>query len=146
MLLCSGQFLSRYTVQPITYEELSTDSVKDKLQAFDTKVNTVVNRVQNDIFITEDPENDLRILQDDDQDMEPYDPESTTSDFDDISDEAYDSFISAQALLPRGDEQEVAKVLKKRRDEHGNLVGTYNMNPLLDSRVYEFEFSDGATK
>jgi hypothetical protein len=34
-------------------------------------------------------------------------------------------------------------VLQRKRDRDGHLIGRYNNNPILDTRVYEVEFSDG---
>eukprot|EP00804_Cyclotella_cryptica_P024181 CCRYP_019499-RA/>CCRYP_019499-RA protein AED:0.42 eAED:0.48 QI:0/0/0/1/0.5/0.33/3/0/265 len=38
------------------------------------------------------------------------------------------------------------KVLRRKRDPDGSLVGTAHANPALDTRIYEFRFPDGWTE
>ncbi len=59
--------------------------------------------------------------------------------------EAYDQYITAKVMLPRGDVLEKAIVTSRKRDANGALIGRANANPLLDTRVYEVQFSDGAS-
>jgi hypothetical protein len=57
--------------------------------------------------------------------------------------DAYDQYITAQVLLPRGDTYEKGTVLRRKRDNDGTLIGHANMNPILDTRVFEVIFPDG---
>ena len=52
--------------------------------------------------------------------------------------------IHAEVCLPQGDKMQMAKVLRVSRDDHGNLVGAYHDNPMLNTTVYDVEFPDGA--
>ena len=40
----------------------------------------------------------------------------------------------------------MGKVIHRVVDEHGNIIGTYNDNPILNSHLYEVEFPDGEVK
>ena len=40
----------------------------------------------------------------------------------------------------------MGKVIRRSVDEHGKLIGNYDDNPLLNSHMYEVEFSDGEIK
>ena len=55
-----------------------------------------------------------------------------------------DQYVGAEVRLPLGDK--VGQGLVKRRKTHpdGSDLGTANPNPILDTRVYEVEFEDGA--
>ena len=41
---------------------------------------------------------------------------------------------------------QVAKVARRILDEDENLVGTYSENPILNTLIYDVEFTYGATK
>ena len=57
-----------------------------------------------------------------------------------------DILVSAEVLLPHGEEQVMAKVLRKSVDENGQVIGAHNNNPLLKTLVYDVEFPDGDVK
>ena len=57
--------------------------------------------------------------------------------------EAYDQYILAQVLVPKGDDFISGQVIKRKCDANGNPIGRSNTNPLLDTRVYEVQFPDG---
>ena len=62
---------------------------------------------------------------------------------DDIPD--LDLYLNAEVLLPQNDEHiRAAKVIGRSRDRDGNHIGTYDSNPILNSRVYDIVFSDSS--
>ena len=65
----------------------------------------------------------------------------------DADDLDLNKYISAKVMLPRGGHSFASgRVLKRARDENGELIGKENSNPLLDSSVYEVEFEDGTVE
>ena len=50
--------------------------------------------------------------------------------------------------LPRKDDDRLMHAIVKRRklDDEGKTVGNMNNNPLLDTRTYKADFSDGRTE
>jgi hypothetical protein len=54
--------------------------------------------------------------------------------------------INAEVLLPQGESEQLAKVLRRSVDENGKLIGTFYDNPILNTLVYEVEFLDGTVK
>ena len=54
--------------------------------------------------------------------------------------------INADVLLPRGEMNAVAKVVKQSVDAEGKVVGSFSENLMLNTLMYECEFPDGATK
>ena len=61
-------------------------------------------------------------------------------DFDD-----YDSFIQTEVLLPQqGEHMQAARVLRRSKDNKGNLIGSFHENPILNTRVYDVLFPDGS--
>jgi hypothetical protein len=64
-------------------------------------------------------------------------PEVDTFDYD-----QYHKFIAARASLPSGGVIKQGKVIKRKRDEDGMLIGVANPNTLLDNSLYKVEFDD----
>ena len=63
----------------------------------------------------------------------------------DADDLDFSSYIAAKVRLPKdGHTFANAKVIRRARDECGDLIGKHNQNPLLDTSVYEVRFDDGA--
>ena len=48
--------------------------------------------------------------------------------------------------LPQGEEMRAAKVLRRSRNEDGEIIGTHNENPLMNTLVYDVEFPDGEVR
>ena len=57
--------------------------------------------------------------------------------------EAFGKDISAEVWLPKDDSQQFGKVLRRKRDADGNLIGKHNSNPILDTSVDEVQFPGG---
>ena len=77
-----------------------------------------------------------------DDKVESYD----LADVDDYEDShGYESLLQAEVMLPRnGESIEVAKVIRRAKDDKGNTIGTYHPNPILDTQLYKVMFSDGS--
>jgi hypothetical protein len=59
----------------------------------------------------------------------------------------YDNYVSAKVSIPKNDYQFANGVVKRHpRDENGILIGKANLNPLLDTSVYEVELEDGSVE
>ena len=48
---------------------------------------------------------------------------------------------NSEVLLPVGNSQELAKVLRRKRDADRKVMGTAHHNPEMDSRVYKSQMS-----
>ena len=58
-----------------------------------------------------------------------------------------DQLIFAELTLPLGDNMHRAKVIgRSTNNDDGSTVGTYDHNPMLNSMVYDVEFSNGIVK
>ena len=57
-----------------------------------------------------------------------------------------DTLINVDVLLPKGDSDALAKVMRRSVDANGKVIGSFNENPLLNTILYECEFEDGLTK
>ena len=59
---------------------------------------------------------------------------------------AGDFLVNSEVLLPVGNSQELARVLRWKQNANGQVVGSAHPNPALDSRVYEVRFPDRRTE
>jgi hypothetical protein len=74
-------------------------------------------------------------------------PPSKMPDVDDINKESdvdnYDQYGGAHVRVPIGDEIKSGKVVRRKHELDGTARGRANANPMLDTRNYEIQFSDG---
>ena len=55
----------------------------------------------------------------------------------------YDTYIGAEVVLPKGNGMVSGTVKSRVKDFEGLPIGKADKNPILDTRVYNVEFSDG---
>ena len=58
----------------------------------------------------------------------------------------YDYLINAEVLLPHRDEQTQATVLSPTKSNDGEETGRHSANPILNTKIYDVMFPDGAVK
>ena len=54
-----------------------------------------------------------------------------------------DQWINAKLKLPQGENFQNAKVISQSKDGNGEPVGSYDINPFLNTTIYDVEFPDG---
>jgi len=130
--------IARTTIQLITLEELETDKVQ--LKVYNDKLSEKLGALS-----TEGATLHLyREDEDDDSDNNvPFEPEAMTPEIEDIKVDVYDELLLTEPILEKGGTLVRAKITGRKRDQDGNLVGKYNSNPLLNTRVYIASFPDG---
>ena len=52
-------------------------------------------------------------------------------------------YIGAEILLPRGDEVSRGHVVMWSCNFNGNVIGRVHVNPIMDTRMYQVEFTGG---
>ena len=57
--------------------------------------------------------------------------------------EAGNLYRGAEIMLTRGDQMARGHVVARSRDAKGNVMGRSNTNPILDTRMYQVEFTGG---
>lgn len=68
----------------------------------------------------------------------------TMDDVDDQEHDLLDEYFNAQVWLPWGESYEFGTVLHRKRNHNGDVIGTRNPNPILETYAYEIEFADGS--
>ena len=58
----------------------------------------------------------------------------------------YDVLINSEVILPHQDKNMHAVVVGRHRDGQGRTIGTKDKNHILNTAVYDVQFSDGAMK
>jgi Reverse transcriptase (RNA-dependent DNA polymerase) len=141
ILKCNGEVVRRNTFRHLRQEEYESEESKKERSDFDASVEKRLGDPLTDKELT--PEFDISMVT---PDYEVYEDEQNPviiQEIDDYDPEGYDGYITAQVLLPKGEEFKIGTVVKRRLDDDGKPIGTSNSNPILDSREYEVEFDDG---
>jgi hypothetical protein len=140
ILTNTGQVIARTTVQALSLAELETQAIIDELKAFD---NRIIITLGEPFGTHEDYTQNPYLTDIDDGVFEPVEPEAEMPEADTFE---IDTYLQAQLSLPNADGYKAATVLCRKHDIHGNPVGMANQNPILDTRVYKVQFSDGHVK
>ena len=138
----SGDVVPFATIRPLTDAEKRCPIEQRKRSEFDQAVRLrhgdSINSVEGDEDVQDNEIGET---------MDPYeDDEEAPRNIPDADDNAYDNYVSAELQLANGDRMERAKVLRRHRNADGDTIGTRDDNPVLDTRVYDVEFSDGSIK
>ena len=147
-----GDVLSRTTVQHIPEEDLIKPSVQDQLKIFDENV---AKRLNDDNFKLEVGDDVYKMF---DEDFDDSDNLVGTGDHradddlnfaverDDYSESEFDQLISAEVLVPQGNDFIRGTVLKRARTNSGAAVGTKHADPMYDTRMYVLLMADGTER
>ena len=57
-----------------------------------------------------------------------------------------DIFVNAEVLLPQGEDFRKAEVCGRHVGYEGQVIGKYNVNPLMNYILYDIDFGDGTIK
>ena len=83
-------------------------------------------------------------LFEDDNTLEPVEPEAAMPEADEYTPEAYDQYLAAELLLEQSGTLQKGVVKRRKVDDGGRPIGIRNSNPMLDTREYEVKFPDGS--
>jgi len=150
ILTAKAKFVSRTSVFPLKPEELSSDAVKQKLEAYETTLKEKLKDGYKPLKLDAEDEDDDEVETPTFEPYVPAEPDDPAAEelaeADEIQHDAMDRYISARVHLPQGDNYVYGTVKRRKRDSDGNLIGTSNANPLLDTAIYEVEFDSGETE
>ena len=150
VLTAQGKVISRTTVLPLSPEDEASQGVKDRQKEWTETLRA--NLKHRHEPSTREEDNAMFPLSDDDQPGEYYADElnealKAAPDAEDIDPNTFDKLLNAQVVLPRRDSQAVGRVIQRKRDADGNLIGIINhANPLMSTAMYEVEFADGTVE
>ena len=150
----NGSFIARSTVIPVPHHELDSNEMKNQTTEFMSKLQAaigdhtkaIVNPQEN--LDETDLYNDCLYIDDNEESITyPWDDEWKDIPLQDETAETQkdlDTYIGSQVVLPDGNGNEVlCRVKGRKRTSDGAIIGTYNSNPILDTRVFDVEYPDG---
>jgi hypothetical protein len=142
ILTITGTVLSRTSVVPLSVEDKNSDIVKEKLKSFDTGLAQALgDRAQGIVQEPDHNEIDEYVPYEDAHNEAMIVPEA-----EDIDIDAHHRLISSKVMLPQGGQVVTGRVVRRKRDNDGNLIGQSHTSPLLDTSLFEVEFEDGHTE
>ena len=151
VLTHTGNIVPRRSLRRLTMAEEQMDSEKAKRAQFDAKIKLLLGD-----SLTLPPKPDTYIY--DELDFDPRDSDKDEhvgwmdgDPLNDISNPIFehsgsDTFVNAEVLLPLGEDLKKAKVCGRHVGDTGQMTVEYNINPLLNSILYDVDFGDGAIK
>jgi hypothetical protein len=137
LLTVKGNTIHRSTFRSLTREEDDDPKEKEKRKDFDKRIEEILGPSMSPEDIPEDETPEFARYEDDEY------PPMKVEDRDDIDQEAIDMYLHAEVTLPIAGELTSGKVVRRKRNADGDLIGKSNANPLLDTRTYVVSSPDG---
>jgi hypothetical protein len=139
ILTANGTKICRTSVIPLSVSVKHSETLKQKIKEFNNKLKEKLgDRIQG----IEVPEADAKI-----EEYEPYEENQEKApiiqEVDDFDIDAHHKFISSKVMIPQGGQVVTGRVVRRKRDQDGNLIGKSHSDPLLDTSLFEVEFEDG---
>ena len=151
-----GRILHRTSVIPLSREERNSLDVVQQKKEFTKELSERLGdrakgiSVETDITDSsaeggierneEDGTPQFERYEDDNDDDEGFEEPPVSEEVDQVE---FDHYISARVRLQEGDMEDFGVVKGRKRGQDGRYIGQYHENPVLDTSVYEVEFSDG---
>lgn len=136
----NGQVVHRSTYRAVTADEMKDPKMQEEMKAFDANIELKLGPGFDHEDMKDDPDIETPTYDPyEDQENQPH----VVPDREDVQEEGYDPYTHAEVLLPSGDKMLTAKVMRPKRNRDGSMIGKGNVNPILDTRVYEVQFPDG---
>ena len=148
VLIENGEFIARSSVIAVDPLEIKIDNIVKSTDNFTQSVEGKIGNHRQPIYdlvapdriyfaaFGDQPDEDDRLL--------PYGEEimdQKTMDIDDSYLKQLDAYIGAKLVVPGQDSVPVLPtIFKRKRYSQGLAVGKVNTKPILDSRMYEFEY------
>jgi YD repeat-containing protein len=148
ILTGNATVISRSSVQAISPDELQTDTIKEQITLFDQTIKGKIGDHINSLDLPLPNKSPLYVLDmgATDEINEAWDHEPDQLEEDDITPQLYDKLLTADVCFTVGEKEMTGKVIGYKRDASGNLIGKTNPNPLLNTRMYQVQFSDGTVQ
>ena len=139
----NGYYIHLSSFRPLNEDELKDPVWTKERDAFDVKIKQKLgDPVSGDTLgsIDEDAVTPEYELCDDDADDQKH---LRVPDIDNVTPEDQDNYVGAKLSLSFGGTMRAGQVKSRARNASGELVGTKNDNPILDTRAYNVELDDG---
>lgn len=161
VLTVTGDIMPIQTLRRLTPSECASPTMKARMNDFDEAIkrklgdsmtppplpDTVETAYpEHSDHPADDGEVDDVVYEDDNLYEGLYGEETSTMPETDTIDEP-DLYFDAEVMLPKdGTHMQSARVIGQSRDSSGNTIGTFNHNPILNTRIYDVLFPDGSVQ
>ena len=139
ILTDTGDVLPIQTVRSLTHSEMNNPDELVKRERFTKMITAKLGHSGKgppSSSVIDQGENERR----EDTQVSKHIPEA-----DEITD--YDLYLNSEVLLPQdGEHMQAARVISRSRNDAGLVIGEYNSNPILDTRVYDVMFPDSSVQ
>ena len=140
----NGQVVYRSTVRHLTNEELGDEVHTKSRREFDQAIAESHGPAATvEDFPVEDLTPEYEDFDPGEINIGSADDDLELEDTEMITPETGDNLINAEVQIARGGILTKGRVVARKRDIHGNPIGRVNDNPILDTRQYVVQFSDG---
>lgn len=154
ILKSNGEVISRTTVSQVEVDDMDKSSFNDQLKEYDRLIHErygdyksfVIHKEDQDVEVDDEylwllnlDAEDEEVRRDSDDAMDDLDNQFPSKDIDEI-----DTLIGVNVIIPHNDEQVQARVIDRVRDDNGNQVGKFHINPVLNTGVYNVQLPDGS--
>ena len=150
VLKANGNVVPRRTARPLTVAETHSTTELKKRGTFDALVEKRWGTSMSPPPVPrDDSESVFDEYEDDDEDKQVVpDVEDTVDATGKLLNQhpAYDRIINAEVALQLEEEVTTGKVTRRALGPDGQVAGTYDDNPFLNTTIYEVEFPDGQVK
>ena len=159
ILTDKAKVVTRSTVRDLNNDELKNVSIIERMDEFTKGIESLIGNyskatMTHTDYNDNDPYDNIFEMDNlDDDEILPISLEEDANstfipDVDAVEDdplymEEGDKYVGMEVNLPHQGEMKSGRVIGRKRNAEGNLLGTSNKNPLLDTRQYEIAFPDG---
>jgi hypothetical protein len=144
VLPSSGIPIARTTIQALTQEELGSETCQGQIEQLDNKIK---EKFRSDEIAETISDFKLYRADEDPEEYEyeqsPMDDQAISPDVENVEEDSYDELLMTVPIIQRDGQTLRAKIIGRKRDTNGDVIGTYNPNPILNTRIYLAEFPDG---
>ena len=147
ILTSKGTVVPRRSVRPLNKAELVSDIEKRKRTVFD---DLIAKKLGTSMTKPPKPPDNVEPYSDgnvdpisiDDFNEDPIDNSGRSV----FEKPVLDHLIHAEVTLPQGENMQLAKVVGRTRNDDGTQIGTFDIDPMLNTLVYDVQFPDGSVK
>jgi hypothetical protein len=143
----NGSLMHRTSVSPLTPDEIQSPTEKKEREEFDIAIEKKFGATMDKNDFKDDPDYEDFVTPTYDCCENDEVSSSKMPEIDDIKEEndvdTYYQYVGSHVRVPIGGEILSGKVVRRKRDLDGTVIGRANANSMLDTRTYEIEFPDG---
>jgi hypothetical protein len=149
VLKINGEVMFRVSVRGLTLDEIQSQYEKKRRQEYDEAIKMKLGKGMQHHEFKLDPDFADFVMPTHDCYEDKKEPAFEMPDIDDLDEHdvnTYDQYGAASMQLSIGDKVQTGKVTGRKRGLYGVARGKASAKPILDTRTYNIEFTDGRSE